>query len=200
MDNFDQKREEIKNVSRKIFAAYGFSKTLLEDIAGAVGIKKNSLYYYFDSKEALFKELINDEAAEYFEKQRKIIETDALADKKMLKCISELMYFIHERSTKYSITRKAYLEIKSNLEKYHQNFRQRQLEIFEKILKQGIESDLFHKHNTKNFAADIILIVQSIELNFYINSNVQFLHEVDFDLVSKTINRIINYMLNGIKK
>ena len=46
MKKFQDKKEQIKKAGIKSFAAYGYNKTTLEDIAGILGMKKNSLYYY----------------------------------------------------------------------------------------------------------------------------------------------------------
>jgi AcrR family transcriptional regulator len=69
MEKFNKKKELIKEAGRKMFATYGYHKTTLDDIAGLMKLKKNSLYYYFPNKESLFHELIQDEIALYQEKQ-----------------------------------------------------------------------------------------------------------------------------------
>ena len=55
-------RENILKIAREIFSKYGYKKTTLDDIANAVRKGKSSLYYYFESKEALFQAVITKEA------------------------------------------------------------------------------------------------------------------------------------------
>ncbi len=57
----DATRENILKIAREIFSKYGFKKTTLDDIAGAVRKGKSSLYYYFESKEDLFLAVIRKE-------------------------------------------------------------------------------------------------------------------------------------------
>lgn len=58
----DTVRENILIIAQEIFSKYGYKKTTLDDIANAVRKGKSSLYYYFNSKEDLFQEVIQKEA------------------------------------------------------------------------------------------------------------------------------------------
>jgi AcrR family transcriptional regulator len=53
----ERKRREILAAALDIFSAKGFEGTTLEAVADALGYTKPALYYYFDSKEALFRSL-----------------------------------------------------------------------------------------------------------------------------------------------
>lgn len=53
------KRRDIVNGARQVFRANGFDGASMGDIAKAAGVSKGTLYVYFDSKEALFKALID---------------------------------------------------------------------------------------------------------------------------------------------
>ncbi len=52
------KRLAIQEAALGLISQKGYEGTTLEDIAGAVGYGKTSLYYYFDSKEAIVRSLI----------------------------------------------------------------------------------------------------------------------------------------------
>lgn len=52
------RRTEILERSAVLFAREGAANTPLSEIASAVGIKKGSLYYFFESKEALLLEVV----------------------------------------------------------------------------------------------------------------------------------------------
>lgn len=54
-------KESIIRAAGQCFARYGYSKTTLEDIGRAVGLKKNSLYHYFKNKEELFLQVVERE-------------------------------------------------------------------------------------------------------------------------------------------
>lgn len=45
----------------EVFAAKGIDKTTIEDITKKIGKAKSSIYYYFNDKEELFKEVLENE-------------------------------------------------------------------------------------------------------------------------------------------
>lgn len=57
-DNLDRKEEIIKK-ALKLFLQKGYEKASLNDIAREVGISKPGVYYYFASKDALFREVLS---------------------------------------------------------------------------------------------------------------------------------------------
>ena len=54
----EEKHQLILNAAQKRFAHFGISKTSMEDIAADIGLSKSSLYYYFTTKEDIFKAVI----------------------------------------------------------------------------------------------------------------------------------------------
>ena len=57
----DQKRRQILDGARRVFLGAGFDGASMGEIAKAAGVSKGTLYSYFESKEALFERLIQDE-------------------------------------------------------------------------------------------------------------------------------------------
>jgi AcrR family transcriptional regulator len=57
------RRRQLIDVALETFASNGFNKTTMEDIATAAGVTKPLLYQHFESKRALYLELIDDVAA-----------------------------------------------------------------------------------------------------------------------------------------
>ena len=67
-DKVSSKREQQKEARRRAiieaglqaFTAQGFTATRLDDVAVRAGIGKGTIYLYFDSKEALFEEVVRE--------------------------------------------------------------------------------------------------------------------------------------------
>jgi len=51
-------RDRITDAAAGLFLRNGYAQTSLRDIAAAVGIKAGSIYYHFDSKEALLRDIL----------------------------------------------------------------------------------------------------------------------------------------------
>ena len=62
---------------KELFGAYGVKKTNVEELTQAVGISKGAFYLFYDSKEALFFELVRQFEAEYRDQiLRDLAQTD----------------------------------------------------------------------------------------------------------------------------
>ena len=56
----DQRRQQLLDVAREVFAERGFHATAMDDIAEAAGVTKPVLYQHFPSKRSLYIELLTD--------------------------------------------------------------------------------------------------------------------------------------------
>jgi len=54
----EDRREQIIDAAMRVFAQKGYSKATNKDIAREAGITTGLIYYYFDSKEALLKAIL----------------------------------------------------------------------------------------------------------------------------------------------
>jgi AcrR family transcriptional regulator len=63
----DQRRQQLLDVAREVFAGTGFHETSMDDIAEAAGVTKPVLYQHFPSKRALYLELLNDTGRQLLE-------------------------------------------------------------------------------------------------------------------------------------
>lgn len=56
----DVTRQRVLEATSELFRTNGYQATSMRDIAAALGMKSGSLYYYYDSKEALLAAILND--------------------------------------------------------------------------------------------------------------------------------------------
>ena len=199
MKKYDNKKEEILEAATNLFAVYGYAKTTLDDIAKMLGMKKTSLYYYFESKEQLFREIITMEIHGHFAEQEKILAKKIKASKKIEEILIELMYFVRQRAMKYSVRLETYLEFGRIIRTQFPELRARQLELLKKLIEEGIKNGEFKKVNAHNLAEDLDELVLAMINNAYIVSGETFIRNVKFEPIVKKIKRVIKYVLEGIK-
>ena len=199
MDKYKNKKEKIMQAGIKSFAAYGYNKTTMEDIAEMLGMKKNSLYYYFENKDALFEAIIREEISKHADCQHSILTQNLPASEKLIKIVELFLQHIKEDSEKYSIKVKSFLEIGKIIKKLFPDFKLGKCQILETTLNEGIKSGEFKQHDVSVLASDINLMIDGIIINCYWNSEAEFISEIDFDIISKKILRAINYIISGIK-
>ncbi len=63
----DQRRRQLLDVARDVFAEGGFHTTSMDDVALRAGVTKPVLYQHFPSKRALYVELLQDTGAQLLE-------------------------------------------------------------------------------------------------------------------------------------
>jgi TetR/AcrR family transcriptional regulator len=93
----ERTRSAILAAAEALFAERGFAETRLEDVAGAVGIRRASIVYYFADKPALYDAVL----ADVFETFRERLEPALLAPKPLseraLDAVSVWIDYLAER-------------------------------------------------------------------------------------------------------
>ncbi len=89
-----RKEEAIVAKAHKRFAYYGYSKTTMDEIAHDLGMGKASLYYYFPTKESLFRAVIMAEQDEFTARAATLVAGPGSASEKVLAYVEKrLDYF-----------------------------------------------------------------------------------------------------------
>src|SRR5512147_230150 len=109
----ENKRDQILTAARTIFGKYGYDKTRLEDIAKYLGMKKNSLYYYFPSKEAIFGEVLKENLTELMAELKELPGGPGTAEEKLKMFFSITENYKKSRGSIYNLSINAFLDIRS---------------------------------------------------------------------------------------
>jgi AcrR family transcriptional regulator len=131
MKNNDRKMQIIKAADKR-FARHGFHKTNMDEIARDIRIGKPTLYYYFESKDALYIEVIKWEFENYLDSISKIFSDENITVQKRFEdyfikkdSFLKLLFctFLKEQQMqKLSYSKSIFLKKKKLLRKYLQTF------------------------------------------------------------------------------
>jgi AcrR family transcriptional regulator len=88
---YTEKRAEITAVAAQLFRDKGFSNTSIGDIADTLGMDRSTFYYYVESKEELFHQVVRSAAEENADRAEALRDSDAPASERIGKIISTLM-------------------------------------------------------------------------------------------------------------
>ncbi len=69
-------RERILQTAGELFGKFGYERTTLEGICRKMGKAKTSIYYYYDGKQALLKEIVGQEFAHLKEQLEPVMVVD----------------------------------------------------------------------------------------------------------------------------
>ncbi len=157
-DNTYSKKELILNTAREILAKQGYAKTTLDDIANALGMKKSSLYYYYQNKEALLDDVINFEKEKYLS-----LITDALNEgkttfEKIIIYETKKFEYVQTVLKLQDLTLNIFYEIKNKIFKVTKEIQEKEISLLSKVLNEGIKRKEIKKCDT-NRVAHLLLTV-----------------------------------------
>ncbi|MCF8378856.1 MAG: TetR/AcrR family transcriptional regulator [Bacteroidales bacterium] len=165
----DQVRDDIINVAAKIFTRFGYKKTTMEEIAMASRKGKSSIYYYFSSKEDIFRAVVEKEAEEL----RKDLK---VAINEMDNPISQLKNFILFRIQKLKTLNNFHAALKSDhlahfefIENIRKEYDRDEIELVTRILKIGVEKEKFVIDDPDLAAVALVTALKGLEIPLFIN-------------------------------
>jgi TetR/AcrR family transcriptional regulator len=88
---------EIISAAEGLFAQYGFQGTSISDIAARVGISKQNLLYYFPTKVALYKRVLDGVLDEWLERMSSLSDADADPEASLRAYIAAKLQYSRER-------------------------------------------------------------------------------------------------------
>ena len=96
MNDRDNIRDRIKQAAAEVFAERGFDGARMQEIADRAGANKAMIYYYFDSKEALFTAIFAENFANLLQLLNSILQVEAVDPKVVIPQLVHLhLDFLH---------------------------------------------------------------------------------------------------------
>jgi AcrR family transcriptional regulator len=182
-------RAQIVNVARKIFTRYGFRKTTMEEIAAASRKGKSSIYYYFQSKEDIFKAVVEKEALEMKEQLAKTIQTDAPPVDKLKTYILFRLHHVRTLENFYAALNEESLSHMGFILDIRRRFDHEELQVVQEILEEGMEDGSFQINSSKIGAIAIATMMKGLELPLLLSDD----HKTDRGELLDDLIRVLFY-------
>ncbi|MGD9992802.1 MAG: TetR/AcrR family transcriptional regulator [Salinivirgaceae bacterium] len=159
----DTMRNQVLKVARDIFTKYGFKKTTIDDIARELQKGKSSLYYYFTSKEELYKAVLDQEAGELKDQiLGELAKTDNAREKVSL-YIKSRLEGIKKLGNLYDFRKSQYLSL-DNAVALREKYDKLELDIIRNLLEYGVAKGSFSIENIEATATTMLIIVKGLEM------------------------------------
>jgi AcrR family transcriptional regulator len=187
----DEVREQLVQSARLVFARYGFKKTALDDIAREARKGKSTIYYYFKSKDDIFKAVIDAEA----EIREKAIEDQisAIEDPQQ-----RLKTYIYVRMLSLKNVGNYYEAIKNDLldnlyfvNSLRTNHFDAEVNVVKNLLLEGVDKGIYTIQNPELTAKTVVTLLQGFEVPL-IQKNLS-----DEEL-QKSVDEMLNILFFGI--
>jgi len=164
-DGIKDKETLIIQSARKRFAYYGFSKVTMDEIAGDVNMGKASLYYYFPTKEDLFKAVISQELNELQKNIELILQQPSSASDKLKSYTEKRMEFFKKLLNLGTLSVHVYNDTKSLFKNIFLDFADVELNIIKKIIEEGKQKKEFNAELSDDTAVVFLHILQGLRCN-----------------------------------
>ncbi|MCF6365791.1 MAG: TetR/AcrR family transcriptional regulator [Bacteroidales bacterium] len=186
------KREQIIETARSVFKKSAYKKTTMIDIANASGNAKSSIYYYFKSKEEIFKSVILSEAIIYRNKVLSAINKTNNPQEKLKSYILIRLQTNKILSNFHNALRDPNLRHIKFVDKLKKLYDKEEYSIFRKILQSGVDTGYFQIYDIKNAAVGIVMAMRGIESTLLPNPH--------STLSEEKAEGVLNIVLYGIVK
>ena len=186
----DEVRIKIIEIARNVFTHFGFKKTTMEEIALASRKGKSSIYYYFSSKEDIFKAVVEKEAEELKEELRLSILTIDDPIERLKVYISVRMRKLKKLTNFYTALKSDYLGHLEFIEEIRKTYDKDEVKVVAGIIQDGIERGKFSVEDPQLSAVAIVTAMKGLEIPLFINK--------EHGNFENRLNNLINFLFYGI--
>ena len=188
----DHTRDKILSVAAKIFAKYGFQKTTVDEIARSAHKAKGSVYYYFASKEDLFKEVVEQEISVLKSGLTRVIVDSTDATSMIRNYLMNRMILMKDAINYHESLKADFIASYEFLSQIRENFTRFEIEMMKAVLDRGVRENKFLIQDTLATSQVIILAIKAIEIPFY--------HQHRITEYEHTIIELIDILVKGLGK
>lgn len=186
-------KEDIIREAQKLFQLYGLKKTTMEDIAKALGKGKSTLYYYYQSKEQIFEEVLQRELQEVFRQTQFAVESVESAGEKLKVFAVTRIKVLSNMLNLYRLVCSEFVDQIPCGRVLFNEYSQLEINLIKSILLYGIEKGEFNREIEKEMdllPSVVVSSIRGIERDFFSDKLVG----LEF-----RIGAISNLFLNGLK-
>jgi AcrR family transcriptional regulator len=183
-------RKKIIETAGMIFSRYGFRKTSMEKIAKSLKIGKSSIYYYYDSKEAIFEAVVLNEANMLRSALTTAIKSVDSPLDKMKNYVFVRMKAFQKLSNYYNAIFDKNLDHFEFIENVRSKYDREELAILRLILYDGSRKKYFNVVNSEYTAMAIQTTLKGVEVPLFWKRKEENIEE--------RLNAILNVLFYGI--
>ena len=193
VDQTDEIRIKLIEEARLIFARFGYNKSTVDDIAKAAGKGKSTFYYYFASKEEIFKAVLEKEAGLLRAKLIESISNELNPVDKIKNYILTRLEGFKDLVNFYNAIRSECLNAIEIVDEIREKYDKEQSNIIKMILLESISKDEIVIEDVELVSDAMAVILKGLEYHM--------MFKPDGKSIAKSkIDRVIDLIFMGIGK
>lgn len=194
-----EKENSILNAARKRFAHYGFSKVTMDEIAGDVEMGKASLYYYFPTKEDLFKAVVIQEQTEFVNYVETLFQKQIPASEKLNEYVEQRLKYFHDLVNLGMLSVHSIFDTKSIFKKLFEDFEVQELILLKKIIDEGKNTGEFGSDLSEDFTKIFLHILQGLRFRVIKLLNEHKADDETYKGLEREMKIASGYLIKGIR-
>ncbi len=184
------KKEKIIGAALEIFSQKLFHQVAMSEVAAASGVGKGTIYLYFDSKEALFREVIKYSYNAYYESLQDCLAAGNSAREKLKKVIDMQNEFMQTQKKFVYMLAEEKLISSLILEEEAFQCQQEIIDLVGRVIEEGIKQGEFRSMNPALAAKIFMGAVAALWYSAYV-------YESKEDLCQNSVDEIMSIVYNG---
>jgi AcrR family transcriptional regulator len=187
-------RESVLSVAQEIFSRYGYHKTTMDDIARGMGKGKSSIYYYFRSKDEIFRAVVDKEVTVMKSRILEAIQEAEGPKEKLKAYVMERMHGLGRFVNLYNVLRTEFPGQREFPDQVRMKTDDEEIRIIKIILDEGITDGIFYLEDTFLTAIAIVTALKGMEIPLLIT------HKLENDILEIRLDRLLDVLFYGILK
>ena len=133
-----EKRDHIIEAARDVFRRYGYNKTSIADIAQEARMGKGTIYYYFDSKEDIFVQILRSQAEMLYTHMENLLTEGGDTRKMLQRFMVEPVHMIVENAPLLmGVLQESYDTFLNKIMAFKQQYHDTILDTFRRLFERG---------------------------------------------------------------
>ena len=186
-----KKSELILQMARKLFARYGLKKTSMDDIAAEAKIGKATIYYYFKSKQEIFKTVVDHEWTILINAIREAISKEISPQRKLRAFILIRISRMRELINLHRVTEDIVTELLPDLEKIRESHFKEEMNVIKRILSEGVRKGIFKVKKIEVTALAMISALKGLEYPWVMDGK-----SLD---IERSVDELLQILFKGIE-
>ena len=188
----NKQRDVIISAATKLFSRFGLERTTMEDIAKASQKGKSSLYYYFNSKEHVFAEVIRREIAGLKVRIIEAIGKEADPTEKFRTFVHTRLDYLHEKADQYTTIKDEYLKHYAFIENLTAEYSAWEMAAIKHIVEYGRDKGIFVVTDSEATSRAMFFALKGLEYPWTVN--------LARKEIEKSVEVLVDILLRGMSK
>ena len=195
-----EKEKLILDAAENRFARFGFSKVTMDEIAQDIGLAKASLYYYYPTKENIFRAVIARKQDKFLENTKGILQHPDPAREKLKAYVRQRIALGNQLLNFSSLNSTFWQESKPGFKDLFVAFSRQEMNIITTIVSEGKQNDEFEVASPEKTAELILHVLQGLRLRFFQATQAHGETHEQIENFETEVELLIETLLQGIVK